>query len=150
MAELGIARFEDLVGRVDLLVADDAVEHWKARGIDLSNLLHAPDVPEGTPLRRTRGQDSPLESALDWELIELAAAAIEHQTPVSADVARAEREPHGGRASVAFDHGRARREGTAGRDGPVHVARVGGAVVRRVARARCRADALRRRERLHR
>ena len=78
MAELGIARFEDLIGRVDLLVADDAVEHWKARGIDLSNLLLAPDVPEGTPLRRTRAQDSPLDSALDWELIGLAEAAIDN------------------------------------------------------------------------
>ena len=41
MAELGIARFEDLIGRVDLLEADEAVDHWKARGIDLSNLLAA-------------------------------------------------------------------------------------------------------------
>ena len=54
MARLGVARFEDLVGRVDLLEADGAVEHWKARGIDLSNLLRRPDVPEGTPLRRTQ------------------------------------------------------------------------------------------------
>ena len=42
MAELGIARFEDLIGRVDLLEADDAIVHWKARGIDLSNLLQPP------------------------------------------------------------------------------------------------------------
>ena len=77
MAELGIARFEDLIGRVDLLEADDAVDHWKARGIDLSNLLRLPDAPPGTPLRRTRAQDSPLEGALDWELIGLAEAAIQ-------------------------------------------------------------------------
>ena len=38
-----------------------AIEHWKARGIDLSNLLAAPDVPAGAPLRRTRAQDSPLD-----------------------------------------------------------------------------------------
>ena len=55
MASLGVARFEDLVGRVDLLEADDALEHWQARGIDLSNLLRAPDVPAGTPLRRIAG-----------------------------------------------------------------------------------------------
>ena len=42
MASLGIARFEELVGRVDLLEPDDALEHWQARGIDLSNLLRAP------------------------------------------------------------------------------------------------------------
>jgi len=86
MAELGIARFDDLIGRVDLLEADDAVDHWKGRGIDLSNLLHLPDAPPGTPLRRTRAQDSPLESALDWQLIELAKPAIEDAEPVTADV----------------------------------------------------------------
>jgi glutamate synthase (NADPH/NADH) large chain/glutamate synthase (ferredoxin) len=86
MAELGIATFEELVGRVDLLEADDAVDHWKARGIDLSNLLRGPDVSEGAPLRRTRPQDSPLDSALDWELIELAQPALEAGTPVAADL----------------------------------------------------------------
>ncbi len=86
MAELGIARFEDLVGRVDLLEADDAIDHWKARGIDLSNLLRLPDAPPGTPLRRMRPQDSPLESALDWELIGLAEAAIVDGTPVEAEL----------------------------------------------------------------
>ena len=57
MASLGIRTFEELVGRVDLLEPDDALEHWQRRGIDLSNLLRRPDVPEGTPLRRTRGAD---------------------------------------------------------------------------------------------
>jgi glutamate synthase domain-containing protein 2/glutamate synthase domain-containing protein 1/glutamate synthase domain-containing protein 3 len=86
MAELGIARFEDLTGRVDLLEADDAIDHWKARGIDLTNLLHAPDVPPGTPLRRTRAQNSPLDTALDWELIGLAETAIQEGKPVSAEL----------------------------------------------------------------
>jgi glutamate synthase (NADPH/NADH) large chain/glutamate synthase (ferredoxin) len=86
MAQLGISRFEDLVGRVDLLEADDAVEHWKARGLDLSNLLRPADAPPGTPLRRMRPQDSPLEGALDWELIGLAEAAIQDATAVTAEV----------------------------------------------------------------
>jgi glutamate synthase (NADPH/NADH) large chain/glutamate synthase (ferredoxin) len=86
MAELGIARFEDLIGRVDLLEADDAIDHWKARGIDLSKLLHLPDAPPGVPLRRTRAQDSPLESALDWELIKLAEPAIADGEPVAAEL----------------------------------------------------------------
>ncbi|HWE80847.1 MAG TPA: glutamate synthase-related protein, partial [Gaiellaceae bacterium] len=86
MASLGIARFEDLIGRVDLLEADDAVDHWKARGIDLTNLLHMPDVPRGTPLRRVRGQESPLGSALDWELIGVAERAIEHREPVTSEM----------------------------------------------------------------
>ncbi|MDX6476155.1 MAG: glutamate synthase large chain, partial [Gaiellaceae bacterium] len=77
MATLGIAKFEDLVGRVDLLEADDALEHWQQRGIDLSNLLRMPDVPAGTPLRRTHGQVSPLPGALDWRLIDAAGAGGE-------------------------------------------------------------------------
>ena len=53
-------RFEDLIGRADLLEADDAIDHWKARGVDLSHLLAMPDVPAGAPLRRMQPQDSPL------------------------------------------------------------------------------------------
>jgi glutamate synthase (NADPH/NADH) large chain/glutamate synthase (ferredoxin) len=87
MAELGIARFEELVGRVDLLEADEAIDHWKARGLDLSALLRLPDVPAGTPLRRVHGQTSPLPGALDYELIERAQPALEHGTPVSGSFA---------------------------------------------------------------
>ena len=86
MARLGIARFEDLVGRVDLLEADEAIEHWKARGIDLSNLLSRPDVPAGAPLSRLHAQESPLPGALDWELIGLAGPAIDACIPVEAEV----------------------------------------------------------------
>ena len=86
MARLGIRRFEDLVGRVDLLEADDAIERWKARGIDLSALLHAPDVPAGVAIRRVRPQVSPLDDALDWQLLEQARPALEHGTPVELDV----------------------------------------------------------------
>jgi len=69
MAALGIARFEELVGRVDLLEPDEAIERWQERGIDLANILRVPDVPAGTPLRRTRAQVSPLPGALDYELM---------------------------------------------------------------------------------
>jgi len=87
MARLGVRRFEELVGRVDFLEADDAVEHWRERGIDLSNVLHRPDVPPETPLRRTRAQLSPLGDALDWRLVERARPALEHGTPVEAEFA---------------------------------------------------------------
>ena len=70
MAALGIARFEELVGRVDLLEPDTAILHWQTRGIDLTQLLRTPDVPHGTPLRRTEAQVSPLADALDWSLID--------------------------------------------------------------------------------
>ena len=85
MAKLGIARFEDLIGRVDLLEADQAIEHWKQRGIDLANVLLRPDVAPGAPLRRTQAQATPLTGALDWELIEHARPALEHGTRVSGE-----------------------------------------------------------------
>ncbi|MDX6440120.1 MAG: glutamate synthase large chain [Gaiellaceae bacterium] len=84
MAKLGIRRFEDLVGRVDLLEADDAIERWRERGLDFSALLQAPDVPPGVAVRRVQAQVSPLDDALDWQLIERARPAIEHGTPVEA------------------------------------------------------------------
>ncbi len=77
MAGLGVARFEDLIGRVDLLEGDAAIEHWKARGVDVSHLLHRPDVPEGTALHRTQAPPPVLEDALDHELILQARPAIE-------------------------------------------------------------------------
>jgi glutamate synthase domain-containing protein 3 len=70
MAQLGIARFEDLVGRVDLLEMDEAIAHWRARGVDLAAVLHTPAV-DG-PLRRTEGHAPVLFDALDWQLIEAA------------------------------------------------------------------------------
>jgi glutamate synthase (NADPH) large chain len=104
MASLGVAKFEDLVGRVDLLEADDALEQWQERGIDLSNLLRMPDVPAGTPLRRTHGQVSPLPGALDWTLID----SVEDGGPTRFDVRNVDR-TIGGLLSnhVTKQHGRA-------------------------------------------
>jgi glutamate synthase domain-containing protein 2/glutamate synthase domain-containing protein 1/glutamate synthase domain-containing protein 3 len=85
MARLGIARFEELTGRVDLLEADSAIEHWRTRGIDLSKVLQPPEP--GAPLRRTRPQDSPLADALDWQLIEAAGPALESGLPVTGEFA---------------------------------------------------------------
>jgi glutamate synthase domain-containing protein 2/glutamate synthase domain-containing protein 3 len=86
MARLGIRRFDDLVGRTDLLEADEAIDHWKGRGVDLSGLLVRPDVGADAPLRRMHAPDSPLPGALDWELIELAGPAIADDTPVEAEL----------------------------------------------------------------
>ncbi len=82
MARLGIRSFADLVGRVDLLEPDDAISHWRSRGIDLSALLHPPEAAVGAALSRTEPQRSPLGDALDWALIEAARPAIEHGVPV--------------------------------------------------------------------
>jgi glutamate synthase domain-containing protein 2/glutamate synthase domain-containing protein 1/glutamate synthase domain-containing protein 3 len=87
MARLGVARFDDLVGRVDLLDADEAMADWKARGIDLSNVLRPAEPAPGAPLRRTTPQAPSLGGALDWELIETARATIDGGAPVEAAVA---------------------------------------------------------------
>jgi glutamate synthase (NADPH/NADH) large chain/glutamate synthase (ferredoxin) len=77
MAQLGIAKFDDMIGRSDLLDMKKGVEHWKARGLDFSRLLAQPPVPAGTPLFHVATQDHGLEKALDKVLIEKSRAAID-------------------------------------------------------------------------
>ena len=148
MARLGVRRYEDLIGRTELLEAAPAVDHWKARGIDLSLLLAAPDAPPDAPRRRVRPQLSPLPGALDWDLIEAARDAIDHRRPVTGRVRRAQRQPHGRRAALALGRQGPRRRRAAAGDDPLRPARLGRPVVRRLARARRGAVARRRRERL--
>ena len=83
MAELGVRKFEDLVGRVDMLDTKDTVDHWKVKGVDLTNILHRPDVPKGVSIRHCDTQDHALEKALDNGLIAQCQPAIEDQKPVS-------------------------------------------------------------------
>jgi len=82
MASLGIRRFEEMIGRTELLDMDDAIEHWKARRVDLSMVLKSPDLPAGAPRSRTRSQVPVLDDALDWELVRRCAPAIERCEPV--------------------------------------------------------------------
>ena len=83
MAELGFRTMNDMIGRVDRLNFRPAVDHWKAKGLDLSTVLHRPDVPADAPRRSTRAQDHGLDKALDNDLIARCADALEHRTPVS-------------------------------------------------------------------
>ncbi len=83
MAELGFRKFEDMVGRVDMLDTKDTVDHWKAKGIDLTNILHKPDVPKGVAIRHESTQDHGLEKALDMSLIARCQEAIDKGTPVT-------------------------------------------------------------------
>jgi glutamate synthase domain-containing protein 2/glutamate synthase domain-containing protein 1/glutamate synthase domain-containing protein 3 len=111
LASLGLRRLEDAIGRADLLVPDGAVTHWKAKGIDLSELLVVPDVPPGTARRRTRGPDPVLGDHLDHELIEACAPALARAEPV--ELSRPIRNVHrtvGGLLSSAI----ARERGAAG------------------------------------
>jgi glutamate synthase domain-containing protein 2/glutamate synthase domain-containing protein 3 len=76
MARLGVRRLEELIGRTELLDMDAAIEHWKARKVDLSMILAQPDVPPSVPRRRTRGPEPVLDDALDWELVRRCAPAL--------------------------------------------------------------------------
>ncbi|MDO9379368.1 MAG: glutamate synthase large subunit [Nocardioidaceae bacterium] len=86
LASLGLRTIEEAVGHAELLDSRDAVQHWKAQGLDLTPILHVPELPEGASLRRTRGQDHGLDRALDNELIALAGDALERSEPVRAQV----------------------------------------------------------------
>jgi glutamate synthase domain-containing protein 2/glutamate synthase domain-containing protein 1/glutamate synthase domain-containing protein 3 len=77
MAALGFRTLDEMVGRVDCLDVTPAVDHWKARGLDLAPLLHEPALPGSAPRRRLRPQDSDLVDVLDHRLIALASPALE-------------------------------------------------------------------------
>jgi glutamate synthase domain-containing protein 2/glutamate synthase domain-containing protein 3 len=82
MAELGFRTVDDMVGRVDKLETREALAHWKARGLDLTEILHRPEVPEHVSIRCTRAQDHGLEKALDRVLIERCRPALERRERV--------------------------------------------------------------------
>jgi glutamate synthase domain-containing protein 2/glutamate synthase domain-containing protein 1/glutamate synthase domain-containing protein 3 len=82
MASLGLRTVNEMVGRVDLLRARDAVDHWKARGLDFSSLLFNPPVPSRVGRRCSISQDHGLDQALDYKLIDLAKDALDHRQPV--------------------------------------------------------------------
>jgi glutamate synthase (ferredoxin) len=77
MAELGFRRIDDMVGRADCLDIEPAVTHWKAKGLDLSPLVHQPDLPASVARRKVREQDHGLAEALDNDLVRAALPAIE-------------------------------------------------------------------------
>jgi len=87
MAELGFRRMDDMIGRVDVLEARDAVNHWKSDGLDLTPVL-TPAVRrhEGVEVRCTKAQDHGLEHALDNRLIELARDAIHHGKKIDVEL----------------------------------------------------------------
>src|SRR6185295_18255685 len=82
MARLGFRRFDEMVGRADLLDARPAVEHWKAKGLDFSRLFYRPAVGDGVAIHQCESQDHGLAKALDHELIAKAAGALESRRPV--------------------------------------------------------------------
>ena len=84
MAELGFNKFEDLIGRVDYLEAEDSTEHWKSRGIDIGNILHKPEVPDTVAIHNVCKQDlsGDLDGVLDHQLIKEAATIFDDKKKV--------------------------------------------------------------------
>ncbi|NWF44108.1 glutamate synthase subunit alpha [Hydrogenophaga sp. D2P1] len=77
MAQLGIRKFDDLIGRADLLDTKQGIEHWKAKGLDFSRLLAMPAVPADVPRLHTQNQEHGLEKSLDNILIAKSRPAID-------------------------------------------------------------------------
>ena len=78
MAQLGMKKFDDMIGRADLLDMRKGIEHWKASGLDFTRLLAVPDVPADVPRRHMSVQDHGLEKSLDNVLIAKSRAAIDN------------------------------------------------------------------------
>jgi glutamate synthase (ferredoxin) len=83
LARLGFRTMNELIGRVDLIDARRAVDHWKARGLDLASILHRPSVGRDVAVRRVVEQDHGLDRSLDMTtLLPMCQAALEDQEPV--------------------------------------------------------------------
>ena len=83
MAQMGIRKFNDLIGRADLLDTRSGIEHWKAKGLDFSRIFYMPPVPDDVALFNTEIQDHGLARALDHSLIAQAEPALKHAKPVT-------------------------------------------------------------------
>nr|WP_198984277.1 glutamate synthase-related protein [Herbaspirillum sp. ASV7] len=81
MAQLGIRKFDELIGRADLLDRSKAIAHWKAKGLDFSRIFHQPESK--LPVYHTDFQDHGLDKALDHKLIAQAKIALEKGEKVS-------------------------------------------------------------------
>jgi glutamate synthase domain-containing protein 3 len=75
LASLGLRSLDEAIGRVDLLNAAPAIDHWKARGVDLTHILTHVELPDGEPRRRVEPPPPVLDDALDWLLVERASAS---------------------------------------------------------------------------
>ena len=82
MASMGVRKFDDLVGRSDLLDTRAGIEHWKARGLDFSRIFYMPPVPAEVSRLHSETQDHGIDRALDHSLIAKAKDAIETGKPV--------------------------------------------------------------------
>lgn len=86
MAENGFRKFDELVGRRDMIDATRALAHYQKRGLDFSKLLMIPKAAEGVGIHHSKRQNHGLEGALDQQLIKLAENAIKYKQRVVIDM----------------------------------------------------------------
>jgi glutamate synthase domain-containing protein 3 len=79
MAELGYRKFEDMVGAVHRLSVRKAIDHYKAKELDFSAIFHRPGTCDGRAIRLTNAQPVKINDNLDWQILEKAKDAIEHE-----------------------------------------------------------------------
>ena len=86
LAQLGFRSLDEAIGQVEALDVRPALEHYKAAGLDLSPILHLPELPEGAPRKNVTEQDHGLDEKLDQELIKICADALAKGEPVRAQL----------------------------------------------------------------
>ncbi len=86
LASLGLRRLDEAIGRVDMLGVSGAIDHWKARGVDLTHLLTHVELDHEAPRHRVEPPPPVLDDALDWELLRASEAAIERGEKVTISV----------------------------------------------------------------
>ncbi|MDP2143136.1 MAG: glutamate synthase-related protein [Gallionella sp.] len=82
MAQMGVRKFDDLIGRSDLLDVKQGIAHWKSQGLDFSKVFHQPDMPASVARRHAESQDHELDKALDNTLIAQAQGALNDKKAV--------------------------------------------------------------------
>ncbi len=82
MAEMGYRTFDEMVGQMQMLDKQQAIAHWKARGLDFTKLFHRPEPAPGQTIYRSIEQDHGLDKALDRRLIEKAKPALETRAKI--------------------------------------------------------------------
>jgi glutamate synthase (NADPH/NADH) large chain len=87
MASLGFKSFAEMIGKTEILDKSQAIDHWKAKGLDFTRIFHKPDVPKEVAIRNSERQDHQLDHVLDRKLIELCRPALEEKKPVKLDLA---------------------------------------------------------------
>ena len=133
MAQLGFRTIEEMVGRVDRLEPKKAIDHWKAKGFDFSNILYQPDVGPEVGRFRQIPQDHGLEKSLDLTVL-LATLPAGHR-------ARRQgrgRDAHPQRQSRGRHHHRQRGDEEVGRQGPARTTRSASSSMAPPARASAR------------